>query len=575
MRKQVLINVEETDIRVAVLEDGNLAELFVEDLQARSKVGNIYKGRVESIVPGLKAVFVNIGLEKNAFLHFADVLPEYDLPERGAPERDRRSRAQVAAANLEAEEENEESLEGELEDEFQEPGNVEGEDKVTVQRPPRRSRPLRVGDEILVQVTKEEINTKGARITTYVSLPGRYLVLMPFSENGGGVSRRIEKIEERRRLRDLLRSIKPEQGGYIIRTAGLEEDEDAIRKDADLLQRQWAQIVKRTAKVRAPQRVHDDQEIITRVVRDNFSEDIDEILVDQKAAMRELIKACEAMTPDLCPRINFFDSPQNIFDVFEVEKQFQKALERKVWLKSGGAIIIDETEALIAIDVNSGKYVGHGDDQETVILKTNLEACRVVARQLRLRDLGGLIVIDFIDMNHRSNEVQVLKELKRCLRADRAKYTLTDFSEFGLVEMTRKRVRRSLATSLTRPCPYCMGTSRIMNENQLWKKLKYELIAELEQEPKATSVDILVHSQFKTYLQTAVIAGLQALAGKYQIALNITGQNDVHHESVTITKNSSEKTYVKSEGGPRIAPRALLTPEKKLETPWVGQHNAS
>lgn len=573
MRKQVLINVEETDIRVAVQEDGTLVELFVEDNKSRSRVGNIYKGRVEGIVPGLKAVFVNIGAEKNAFLHFSDVLPEFDLPHRGRPERERRSPARIAA-DLEDDGDDDEEDDDYIEPLVDDEEEAEEAAARKQKRPPRRSRPLKVGEEILVQVTKEEISEKGARITTYVSLPGRYLVMMPFSENAGGVSRRIEDAGERRRLRQILSDIKPAEGSFIIRTAGLEQDEESIRRDAQLLQRKWAAILRRAGRGHAPVSVYDEQDILTRVVRDNFSDDVDEILIDSMSSMRQLINACQEMIPELCNRIHYYDSPVNIFDTFEVEKQFQKALKRKVWLRSGGAIVIDETEAMIAIDVNSGKYVG-AEDQDQVILKTNLEACRAIARQLRLRDLGGLIVIDFIDMNSREHEMQVLREFKRCLRSDRAKYSVSDFSEFGLVQMTRKRVKKSLASSFYSPCPYCEGSGRILSEAQLWKELKYDLIAELEQAPKAGSVDILVHSQLKTYMQQHVLETLTWMANKYQVALNVVANNEFHHERVKIIKRMDS---ARCESGTLVRekmPADRKMPEKILESVQSAQDNAS
>ncbi|HPK02877.1 MAG TPA: Rne/Rng family ribonuclease [Candidatus Sumerlaeota bacterium] len=564
MRRQVLINVEATDIRVAMLEDGTLVELFVEDLHTRSKIGNIYKGRVESIVPGLRAVFVNIGCEKNAFLHFNDVLPEFELPQKGRPERERRSQLRGTEA-VDAMADQEED------DDYVDPVVV-GETEEAVKNRPRR--PLRVGDEILVQVTKEEINNKGPRITTFISLPGRYLVYMPFAERSGGVSRRIEDGDERKRLRDILRDLKPETGSLIIRTAGIDQAEEAIRQDAEQLQKKWQEITRRARRDRSPARVYDDQEIITRVVRDNFTEDIDEILIDSKPAMRELIRTCQVMVPCLVDRIALYDSPISIFDTFEVEKQFQKALRRKVPLRSGGEIVIDETEALISIDINSGRYVGH-EDQEQTILKINLEACRAIARQLRLRDLGGLIVIDFIDMNERENELAVLREFKRCLRSDRAKYAISDFSEFGLVQMTRKRVRKSLAKAIYRPCPYCDGSGRILTDQQLWKQLKYDLMAELEADPPAAAVRIVVHSEFKTYLQTAMTAELRALAHKYHVALQIVSAEDYHHERITILKQAKSTHNVgpnNGSGGNGLTQRGA---EKKLETAQMARDNAS
>ncbi len=577
MFKQVLINFEETDIRVAMLEDGNLAELFVEDMRARSSIGNIYKGRIESIVPGLRALFINIGLEKNAFLHFNDVLPELELPQRGRPERETQRQAKARMKDAAASEE--ESLD---EDDYLEPllgeGDAEGE---KAERPPRsahqpdrKARRLRVGDEILVQVIKEKISEKGARVTTFLTMPGRFLVYMPFSENSGGVSRRIEDVNERKRLRQILREINEEVGPVIIRTAGLEQDMDEIRDDARQLATSWDQIMKRAARMRAPACVHNDHEILRRLVRDNFNDEIDEILIDSKSAMRELITACQEMVPSLPPRIHYYDSPINIFDTFEVEKQFQKALKRKVWLRSGGAIIIDETEAMTAIDVNSGKFVGD-EDQESVILKTNMEACRAIARQLRLRDLGGLVVIDFIDMGSREHELQVLREFKKVLRADRAKFSISDFSNFGLIEMTRKRVRKSLLHSLYRPCPYCDGSSRILNEPQLWKQLKYDLMAELEQTPGVERVEIMVHSQFKGYLQENVLDALGVIAGRYQVGIQIVGCNDLHHEAIKIVK------HLKSDAKPGSGPAAAGNDEsagrskKRLESTPMAHNNAS
>lgn len=573
------------DLRVAVMEDGTLAELFIESAAAQSIIGNIYQGRVESIVPGLRAVFVNIGMEKNAFLHFNDVLPEYELPQRGRPERDYPSRTAARAPErmkdaTESEEDNS------LDDEYVEPlGGVEdaeddddeGEEAPPPPKPkrqPRKAHRLRVGDEILVQVVKEKISEKGARVTTYLTLPGRFLVFMPFADNSGGVSRRIEDIGERRRLRQILREINEEVGAVIIRTAGLEQEEEEIRRDARQLAQNWADIQKRAAKHHAPACVHNDHEILRRLVRDNFTADIDEILIDSIPAMRELVEACETMVPTLVDRIHYYDSPTNIFDTFEVEKQFQKALKRKVWLRSGGAIIIDETEAMTAIDINSGKFVGD-EDQESVILKTNLEAARAIARQLRLRDLGGLIVIDFIDMGSRDHELQVLREFKRVLRSDRAKFSISDFSNFGLVEMTRKRVRKSLVHSLYRPCPYCGGSARILNESQMWKQLKYDLIAELEQTPDVERVEIMVHSQFKTYLQDNVLDALAAIAGRYGVGLNIIGCPEMHHEAIKFVK------YLKSGAQETVETKMEVSTgldtglKKRLETTQMANNNAS
>lgn len=550
MYKQVLINVEATDLRVAILEDGELVELFVDHFNSKSILGNIYKGRVEGIVPGLKAVFVNIGQEKNAFLHFSDVLQEYDLPMKGRPQRQApaASKRKDAAAKEEPSEDEDDYIEPQIlpgEDEEDEP-----DDAVPV-RGKKRSRPLQVGDSILVQVVKEPINDKGARITSYISTPGRYLVMMPFSDNSGGISRKIDNPEERRRLRDLLRGLKDSDGGsFIIRTAGLEEEEKAIIEDHDFLVKQWRTVKKKNLRSNAPALVHNEQDILQRLVRDTLRNDIDEILIDSRTEMKNLIKACEVMAPAMIERIHLYQSQKNIFEVFEVEQQFQKALRRKVWMKNGGFLVIDETEALTAVDVNSGKYVG-SEDQDQVILHTNLAACEVISRQLRLRDLGGLVVIDFIDMTNRDHQSQVLRQFKSCLRKDDAKYAMTGFSDFGLVEMTRKRVRMSLARAIYRQCPYCEGAGRILGEAQIWKRIKYAIIEELAKHPGTDSAQILVHSQIRSYLQKEVLDDIRKISGEYKIALEFLARPDFHHEQFEIVKPVKSSSNGNSGGSRR------------------------
>lgn len=543
MRKQVLINVEATDLRVAVLEDGTLTELFIEKFNERSILGNVYKGKVEGIVPGLKAVFVNIGLDRNAFLHFSDVLPEYELPVRGRPERlpPSKSKAMKISEEEFAAEESDDYIPPPLipGDELDE--EIEGNGE-SAKRPARRSRALHVGDSILVQVSKESIQRKGPRVTSHVSIPGRYLVMMPFSDHQGGVSRKIENVEERRRLRDLLRSLDTESGAFIIRTAGLEEHEDTIRDDHEALVKQWKAIKRKNLRLKAPALIRNEQETLQLLVRDTLRNDIDEILIDSRAEMKKLVKSCEAMAPAMVRRIHLFESSKNIFDVFEVEQQFQKALRRKVMLKSGGFLIIDETEALTAIDVNSGKYVGEAG-QDEVVLKTNLEACTVVSRQLRLRDLGGLIVIDFIDMENFDHRDRVLREFRGCLKRDDARYAISGFSEFGLIEMTRKRVRMSLAHVMSRLCPYCEGTGRIFGESHIWKLIKYELIEELSKDNPSESVQISVHSQIKDYLAGEVLSDLTSIANRFGVKVEVVGKYDYHHEQYSIATQAKSKIY--------------------------------
>lgn len=574
MHTQVLINVEATDIRVAILEDAQLVELFVERFSKKNILGNVYKGRVEAIVPGLKAVFVNIGLEKNAFLHFQDLLQEYAVPERGRPER----LSPSAKPSKEEEAWREEDSEGG--DEFipPQPIPLSGDDEngdapPERERPKRGSRPLKVGDTLLVQVTKEPLNDKGPRVTSYISIPGRYLVMMPFSESTGGVSRKIVDAEERRRLKDFLRRINVGPGAFIIRTAGLKEEENAIMEDFEVLQNQWKVLTKKNMKSNAPALIHDEAQILHRLVRDTLHNEVDEILIDDRRRMKDLIEGCRLMAPRMVDRIHLYESSKNIFDVFEVEKQFQKALRRKVWLKSGGQIVIDETEALTAIDVNSGKFVG-SDDQDSVILRTNLEACRAISRQLRLRDLGGLIVVDFIDMTNRDHQGQVLREFRNCLKRDNAKYAMTGFSEFGLVEMTRKRVRMSLAHAIYTPCPYCEGTAKILGEAQTWKLIKYAILEELSKEGKAEAVDVTVHSNIRTYIERDAIEDLKTIANRHRVRINIMSRPDFHHEQYTIVKRIESEVEKEQGETPEKGPEKRRgTAQKRVESAGAGTDN--
>lgn len=502
MKKRVLINVEDKDIRVAILEDDQLVQLFVEQIEEKSIVGNLYKGRVEGVVAGLQAVFVNIGMERNAFLHFSDVVGDYILPGKKGGHPTRPTAPEEEGAE------------------------------------PRKCRELRAGDSLLVQVVKEPLGTKGARVTSNISLPGRYLVYLPYSDGRtGGVSRRIQDTTERRRLRSLLKSLDADDGGFIIRTAGLSQDEEEIKADVEKLKSTWAEISEENAHLEAPCLVYDDHDLIGRIVRDELTPDIEQLIVDSPAYARQLRQALGSMMPDLKKRVILYDDlEQNLFERYDVENQYQKALRRRVWLKSGGYIIVDETEALIAIDVNSGKFVGK-DDQEAMILKTNLEAADTITRQLRLRDVGGIIVVDFIDMKSRENQRALVRKFKELLQKDRAKTTVGSLSELGLLEMTRKRVRQSLSKVVFRQCPYCQGLGRVLTEQHVWKNLKYEILAWIKQHPNVKSVRVTVHPYFRAYLEDEVIEGIKSLANLCQVTLSFIENREFHIEQFEIEEH--------------------------------------
>ena len=554
MKKQVLINVEDKDIRVAVLEDGHLNQLFLEQTDDKSVLGNIYKGRIESIVPGLKAAFVNIGLERNAFLHFSDIRQEFVLPDKGAPQRGPRSRPQTATAQ--ADPVDKEEKEGD-----------DSEPDEPVNRPKRRSIQLKTGDEILVQVTKEPIDEKGARVTSYITLPGRYLVFLPFSEKEGGISRRIEDNVERDRLRTILRSLKANEGSFIIRTAGLNQNEEFISSDVRKLQKLWTRIRRLSDQSSAPALIHDDHEIIGRLIRDELTEDVDELIIDSKDHAKELRRMLTAVIPALKKRVITYENPdENLFESYGVEAQFQKALRRRVWLKSGGYIIIDEAEALVAIDVNTGKFVGK-EDQESTILQTNLEAAEAVSQQLRLRDVGGIIVIDFIDMKSRENQHKLLKRFKELLKHDRAKTTVVPLTEYGLMQMTRKRVRQSLSKVIFHECPYCEGSGKILTEQQIWKNIKYEILRALKNEPKAQGLQITINPTIRKYLEAEMLDSARMIANRRQVSLSFLDNKEFHLEqySVVTTMDSTvkEKPAPARRGGQKKAEKTLEKPEPK------------
>jgi len=498
MLQQYLVNVEKMDIRVAVLEDGNLVQLFIDPTDERAILGNIYKAVVCDIKPGIHAVFVDIGLDRNAFLHFDDVQSEtvhFSL--------DQASRRQVQAPLAEGH------------------GRRRGRDRRKPDKP--RFDPataLRPGDPLLVQVTKEGIGQKGPRVSTHISLPGRYLVLLPFADQEGGVSRKIEDIRERRRLRKILREILAPDKAYIVRTAGLERPADEIKSDVGFLDRTWRGIRQKYKTAPEKSLLHNDHDILFRVVRDVVSPTANEIWVDSRPEFRQFQRWVRQMIPGIGDRVLYYSDPlKNVFDHFEVEKQIQKATRRRVWLRSGGYLIFDEMEAMTAIDVNTGKYTG-GHDQEKTIYRTNLEASRTIAHQLRLRDIGGLIVIDFIDMENKQHQKNIMAEFKHLLHQDKAKTSVLNISDFGLVEMTRKRVRHSLKGFFFTDCPVCGGSGEILTREQIWRNIRRDMVTRLAVPPRP-SVEVRLHPEEKAYIEAEHSGDLNKWQSRYRIEIRL------------------------------------------------------
>ncbi len=422
MKVDFIVNRHPEVTRIAVVEDGRLMELIVEMVDDKRIVGNIYLGRINAVLPGMQAAFIDIGLERSAFLHVSDV-------------REKLVDEKNFAKAL-----------------------VEG-------RPPRSDetrRPiekvLEKGKRVLVQVTKEPIGTKGARVSTRISIAGRYVVSMP-GDSVAGVSRKITDRQERSRLRKITQQVRTEGFGIIARTAGIDKDEESFRTDVERIVNRWKEIGALSLKARAPALLHQEHDLITMTVRDLVTPDMNSIVSDSRDVAKQIRKYLKAFDPDMANRVKYYRGKTPIFDHYGIEKEISGLIRREVLLKSGGSIVIDHTEALVAIDVNTKRYVGR-KRQEDTIFKTNMEAAREVARQLRLRDLGGIIVIDFIDMDNSSHRDKVVNCLRGELGRDRSPTKTCQVSPMGLVEMTRKRVRPSLVQSMSIPCEHCSGTGR-------------------------------------------------------------------------------------------------------------------
>lgn len=459
LKREILISATRRETRVAILEDDCLVELLVDRPDIQRTVGNIYRGKVEAVLPGLQAAFVDIGLGKSAFLHASDL--------------------------VEPEEE-------ELEEE-------EGERRRSAKKAPDIEDLVRRGDTLLVQVIKEPIGTKGARVTTQISLAGRYLVYMPFASKIG-VSRKIEVREERQRLREIVSRLLPEDaGGVIVRTVAEGASEEALRRELKSLVGLWKKIKRKAAFLRPPALVQREASLTSGIIRDLFSDRVDHLWVDSPEIYEEIRQYLKQVDPDLLDRVTLYRDPTPLFDKFDIETEIRDLFKRRVDLPTGGYLVIEPTEALVSIDVNTGRYTGSAKDPEKTILRTNLEAAREIARQLRLRDIGGIIVIDFIDMESRANRDRVLQELRTHLARDRARTRAFAVSELGLIEMTRQRVRESLWASLTTVCPACEGTGRVFRPEVVVSRVERSL-KRVALERKEKQLTVRVHPEVALYL---------------------------------------------------------------------------
>ena len=518
MKQEMLINVSQPEeCRIAIMEDGVLEELYVERTSQDNLVGNIYKGRIVNIEPSIQAAFVDFGVGRNGFLHISDVEPQYYRqggldPDKAFDLVDSSGRAADEAAA--------------------------GDDAQRARRRPRlgdrpRVKPpiqdiLRRGDEVLVQVIKEGFGTKGPTLSTYISIPGRYLVLMP-PLGRVGISKKIDDERDRRLLRDIMLDLKPPKGvGFVVRTAGTERTKSEMARDMAYLLRLWKSIVRRMRKYSAPIDIYQESDMIIRTIRDMFTEDVGRILIDEPAAYERAREFLELVMPKYAPRLQLYEGKEPLFHRYGLEEEIGRIHQRKVPLKGGGSIVIDQTEALVAIDVNSGSFRTEKSAEENAY-QMNLIAAREIARQLRLRDLGGVIVNDFIDMRKEKYRRGVEKALHDAMKRDRARTKILRTSPFGLIEMTRQRIRPSLRKSIFRDCPTCTGTGMVKTP----ESMAIEVMRVLQLSAARTDIarlNVTVHDEVATWINNRKRREMAQFEDSVHIQLHVVGRESVSPE---------------------------------------------
>ena len=504
MDKKLIVNVSDHETRVALLEDGTIAELFVERKDESDIAGNIYKGRVQRVLPGMQAAFVDIGLSQAAFIYVDDVIDENSLEFE-----------KIFADDAEGNEDDD-LLNG---------------PQPAVHKPAHIQDVLTEGQEIMVQVAKSSIGTKGARVTSHISLPGRFLVLMPTSTHVG-ISRRIEDESERNRLKTLILSMGKGDVGYIVRTAAEGVQEEKFAYEMDFLKSLWNNVQTKYKAASAPYLLHQELTVSLRAVRDLLTHEAGEVVVDSRQTYDAIVSFLETFMPSLKGHVEFYDGNEPIFDAHNLEGDITRALKKKVWLKSGGYIVIEHTEALVAIDVNTGRYVGKHNLEET-ILKTNLEAVKEIAYQVRLRDIGGIIIIDFIDMAKKSNQEKVFNALKDALKKDRSKTHILPMSDMGLIQMTRKRVRKPLSRLLCEPCFYCDGEGYLMSGRSICYNIYREVMRDVR-DMTGTLLTIRVNPDIADLLhgeENHIIVALERVTGRQIV---VYPNQDYHLEEFDI-----------------------------------------
>jgi ribonuclease G len=535
MTREIIMNVMSTEKRAAVVEDGRLVELYIERATNERVAGNIYKGRVENVLPGMQAAFVNIGLERNTFLYVDDAVASLDFPdvdeevtadEEPEEEREKVSRRRLTISDL-----------------------------------------LTVGQDIVVQVTKEPIGTKGARVVTNLTIPGRYLVLMP-TVSYAGVSRRIEDSDERDRLRQIASKIKPPNMGVIVRTVAEGRSERDLQQDLKFLLKVWERLQQKAARIKAPAVLYKDYDLLYRLVRDALTEEVDRFVVDAKADFERAQELLATIGPKLRKRVALFGEKAPIFDHYGIEPQIDRALKRKVWLDCGGYLVIDETEALVTIDVNTGKFTGSTNLADTV-LRTNLDAAREIARQLRLRNMGGIIIADFIDMEVAEHRKKVQQSLEEEARKDRVKTNIVGWTSLGLMEITRKKTKRDLDQVLLKRCPYCDGVGKVLSEETTAIGVERQLRIR-SADPGTEGILVTAHPAVAALLIGAGGANLRRIEEETGKTVYIRGSHAMRLTETTILAGKKEEVEQRAlpvRGGQRLE---LVVEEPHVTNPKDG-----
>lgn len=509
MASELIINVRPHETRVALVENGLVAELHIDRKTSHGLIGNIYRGRVARVLPGMQASFVDIGEERTAFLYVSDIYR--DLPNL------------EGIIYMPTEDYVDETLEK------VEPGTYSGgEDSINIENI------LQEGQCVVVQVSKDPIGTKGARLTSFISLPGRHLVLLPYV-NHIGISRRIKDKEERERLKNIIEEIRPEKTGFIIRTASEGVEKEKLKSEMDFMLKLWANILERMKKSTDPELLYMDLSVSLKAVRDLFTREVDRLIIDSREEYKRIIEFIDSFAPALRYSVELYEGEEPVFDAYGIEMEISRLLDSKVWLKSGGYIVIELTEALTSIDVNTGSYVGKRNLEET-ILNTNLEAVKEIAYQLRLRNIGGLIVIDFIDMESLEDRHRVYSALKEALSKDKAKTYVLRMSELGLIEMTRQRAKENLYRQMTEKCTYCEGRGATKSKNTIC----YEIFRDLERDRlfilnPGENIYIHVNTEIANVLKEDEQQSIIELEKRLNRRIVIISQKDYHIEQYEIS----------------------------------------